>query len=98
VIFLSWIQNFFERFKKEEEAVQHEVHINKPSMQLKRQHPANKDLDARITYQYPKGQFRFPVIPDEKKTIRHEKEHVEKKKQSKNRVQSQRESEQKNTC
>jgi S-DNA-T family DNA segregation ATPase FtsK/SpoIIIE len=95
VIFLSWIQNFFERFKKEEEAVQHEVHTNKPSMQLKRQHPVNKDLDARITYQYPKGQFRFPVIPDEKKTIRHEKEHVEVKKQSKNRVQSQRESVQK---
>jgi DNA segregation ATPase FtsK/SpoIIIE, S-DNA-T family len=88
VIFLSWIQNFFERFKKEEEAVQQEIHTNKPSLQQKRQQPAHKDLDARIAYQYPKGQFRFPVIPDEKKTIRHEKEHVEKKKESRDRNQS----------
>lgn len=26
----------------------------------------NGDIDARIYYQYPKGKFRFPVIPDEK--------------------------------
>jgi S-DNA-T family DNA segregation ATPase FtsK/SpoIIIE len=89
VIFLSWIQNFFERFKKEEEAVQQEIHTNKPSIQQKRQQPVHKDLDARIAYQYPKGQFRFPVIPDEKKAIRHEKEHVEKKKQLKDRNQLQ---------
>jgi DNA segregation ATPase FtsK/SpoIIIE, S-DNA-T family len=88
VIFLSWIQNFFERFKKEEEAVQQEIHTNQPSIQQKRQQPAHKDLDARITYQYPKGHFRFPIIPDEKKTIRHEKEHVEKKRQPKDRNQS----------
>lgn len=24
-----------------------------------------KEVEARITYQYPKGQFRFPLIPDE---------------------------------
>jgi S-DNA-T family DNA segregation ATPase FtsK/SpoIIIE len=95
VIFLSWIQNFFERFKKEEEAVQQELHTNKPIMQQKKQHPANKDLEARITYQYPRGHFRFPIIPDEKKTIRHEKEHVVKKKQSKDRNHSQRDHDQK---
>jgi S-DNA-T family DNA segregation ATPase FtsK/SpoIIIE len=89
VIFLSWIQNFFERFKKEEEAVQQEVHKNNPILQQKKQHPTNKDFDARITYQYPKGHFRFPVIPDEKKAIRHDKEHVEKNKQVKDRNQSQ---------
>jgi S-DNA-T family DNA segregation ATPase FtsK/SpoIIIE len=90
VIFLSWIQNFFERFKKEEEAVQHEIHTKKSEIQPQRQHPSNKDLDARITYQYPKGHFRFPVIPDEKKLIRHEKRPAEKKKQSKDQNHSQR--------
>ena len=27
----------------------------------------NKEMDTRITYQYPKGKFRFPIIPDEVK-------------------------------
>jgi S-DNA-T family DNA segregation ATPase FtsK/SpoIIIE len=91
VIFLSWIQNFFERFKKEEEAVRHEIHTNKSDIQPRIQHPSNKDLDARITYQYPKGHFRFPVIPDkEKKPVRREKELVEKKKQPKDQNHSQR--------
>ncbi|WML46408.1 DNA translocase FtsK [Neobacillus sp. PS3-40] len=26
---------------------------------------STKDIEARITYQYPKGRFRFPLIPDE---------------------------------
>nr|WP_309099638.1 DNA translocase FtsK [Fredinandcohnia onubensis] len=28
----------------------------------------NKTVEARVTYEYPKGNFRFPVIPDQEKT------------------------------
>ncbi|MFD1777588.1 DNA translocase FtsK [Fredinandcohnia salidurans] len=28
----------------------------------------NKPVEARVTYEYPKGNFRFPVIPDQEKT------------------------------
>ncbi|WP_082686908.1 DNA translocase FtsK [Bacillus sp. FJAT-27445] len=27
----------------------------------------NKELDVKIAYEYPKGKFRFPLIPDERK-------------------------------
>ncbi|MCC3357991.1 DNA translocase FtsK [Bacillus sp. REN16] len=29
-----------------------------------------KHIEARVTYEYPKGNFRFPVIPDQDKEIR----------------------------
>ncbi len=87
MIFLSWIQNFFERFKKEEEAEQHELHTNKRFLPETRQY-INKDFDARITYQYPKGHFRFPIIPDEKNLINHKEEDVHRKKQPKDRIHS----------
>ncbi|WP_102274229.1 DNA translocase FtsK [Cytobacillus massiliigabonensis] len=34
---------------------------------VNRQYETSKDIDAKIVYQYPKGQFRFPLIPDEPK-------------------------------
>ena len=36
---------------------------------MKNQSEPSKDIDAKIVYQYPKGQFRFPLIPDEKNEI-----------------------------
>ncbi|WP_099351952.1 DNA translocase FtsK [Fredinandcohnia onubensis] len=38
----------------------------------------NKPVEARVTYEYPKGNFRFPVIPDQDKT-RMKKEKVQTK-------------------
>jgi DNA segregation ATPase FtsK/SpoIIIE, S-DNA-T family len=40
------------------------------------QHHDHKNIETRVAYQYPKGKFRFPVIPDEprpKKSIRDSK-------------------------
>jgi S-DNA-T family DNA segregation ATPase FtsK/SpoIIIE len=85
VIYLSWIQNFFERFVKEEDAKQQEIHTNTQQIPNKIQQPGNKDLDARIAYQYPKGHFRFPVIPDEHKPRRHTAEHIDKKNRGQDR-------------
>jgi DNA segregation ATPase FtsK/SpoIIIE, S-DNA-T family len=65
---LSWIQDFFQRLnKREEEQLDNEkLHTgNSGSYFLDMDKEPSKNIDARITYQYPKGQFRFPLIPDE---------------------------------
>ncbi|WP_410489389.1 DNA translocase FtsK [Bacillus sp. DTU_2020_1000418_1_SI_GHA_SEK_038] len=33
---------------------------------INNQKETSKDVNAKVVYQYPKGQFRFPLIPDEK--------------------------------
>ncbi len=58
VIVLSWIQNFFQKLKKEEEGDVNDYPFQ--SQQQDKLAPLNqyeslKDLDARISYQYPKG-------------------------------------------
>ncbi|KOP83771.1 DNA translocase FtsK [Cytobacillus solani] len=54
-------KNEEEEYKEDEsqEYVDYE-HVN-------RQYETPKEIDAKIVYQYPKGQFRFPLIPDEPK-------------------------------
>ncbi|GAE47631.1 cell division protein FtsK [Mesobacillus boroniphilus JCM 21738] len=36
------------------------------SRPLKKEQNEKRDIEAKVLYQYPKGQFRFPLIPDEK--------------------------------
>lgn len=66
---MSWIQDFFQRLNKnEEEQIDNEKLYTSdsgsyPSYTEKK---PGKNLDAKITYHYPKGQFRFPLIPDER--------------------------------
>jgi S-DNA-T family DNA segregation ATPase FtsK/SpoIIIE len=45
-----------------------------PSASPDRQHrhqPTPPQLDAKVVYQYPKGNFRFPLIPDDRPAERH---------------------------
>ncbi|MDQ0156569.1 DNA translocase FtsK [Robertmurraya andreesenii] len=56
---MSWFKKLFQMFNNEEEE-----YIEESTPQKKE---GARDIDARIYYQYPKGQFRFPVIPDEEK-------------------------------
>jgi S-DNA-T family DNA segregation ATPase FtsK/SpoIIIE len=83
VIFLSWIQNLFDKFKKEEE-VNDEEYQPKNEMQsipaLKMGAEGSRDMDARITYQYPKGRFRFPLIPDDNKQKTEQQPHAHREK------------------
>nr|WP_249745441.1 DNA translocase FtsK [Mesobacillus boroniphilus] len=37
--------------------------VSKP---LKKEQNEKRDIEAKVLYQYPKGHFRFPLIPDEK--------------------------------
>lgn len=64
---MSWIKKLLQKLKKEDdEYIEKSFHYDEPS-QVKR-NPANdksRDMDAKVVYQYPKGQFRFPLIPDE---------------------------------
>ncbi|MFK9091148.1 DNA translocase FtsK [Bacillus salipaludis] len=74
VIVLSWIQDFFQKFKKdeEEEYKDYIIHNNSPDNLLPHsQNESLKDLDTRIAYQYPKG-GNLPSRPP--KTIQKEKQ------------------------
>lgn len=45
----------------EEHADEHNYEKQPPAKKTKE---SSRDIDAKVVYQYPKGQFRFPVIPD----------------------------------
>jgi len=59
VIVLSWIQNFFQKLRKEEETedkiTDYILHKGSVDRVSNSQFDSLKDLDARIAYQYPKG-------------------------------------------
>ncbi|WP_279326806.1 DNA translocase FtsK [Bacillus litorisediminis] len=62
---MNFFQKWIQKLKKqdEEQSVLEEYLKELPSASLSESR--GKDVEARITYQYPKGQFRFPLISDE---------------------------------
>ncbi|MDQ0272211.1 S-DNA-T family DNA segregation ATPase FtsK/SpoIIIE [Cytobacillus purgationiresistens] len=50
-------------FKNDDEHDFIDEPIEKEQTQQKRE--ASREMETRVTYQYPKGEFRFPIIPDE---------------------------------
>jgi DNA segregation ATPase FtsK/SpoIIIE, S-DNA-T family len=56
VIILSWFQTFFQKFKKDEDFTYEDDYkeIDYPSYQRE----STKDVEARISYQYPKSDYR----------------------------------------
>jgi len=62
---LSWIKKIFTMFQNDDDDfndIEQEQPVQKPLPHARNQ---KKDLEARVLYQYPKGQFRFPLIPDQ---------------------------------
>ncbi|MET3697240.1 S-DNA-T family DNA segregation ATPase FtsK/SpoIIIE [Bacillus oleivorans] len=59
--FHKWIQKI--KKQEEEQSVLEEYLKERPF--INPEESRGKDVEARITYQYPKGQFRFPLISDE---------------------------------
>ncbi|RFB17841.1 DNA translocase FtsK [Bacillus sp. HNG] len=53
---MNWIKRLLHFFKADDEDP---IEIN--TTQIRQ----NKHIEARVTYEYPKGKFRFPVIPDQ---------------------------------
>ncbi|UAC47585.1 DNA translocase FtsK [Bacillus aquiflavi] len=63
---MSWFKKLFQRFMDDgdHEANNMNNH-NGESDTYKQSHYKSKEIDARIMYQYPKGNFRFPIKLDE---------------------------------
>ncbi|WLR56034.1 hypothetical protein LC048_03450 [Mesobacillus subterraneus] len=60
---MSWIKKIFTMFQNDDEFddIEQDQAVSKP---LKKEQNENRDIEAKVLYQYPKGQFRFPLIPD----------------------------------
>lgn len=64
---MSWIKKIFTMFQNDNDDEFSDIDQNQPaSKPLKREQSEKRDIEAKVLYQYPKGQFRFPLIPDEK--------------------------------
>jgi DNA segregation ATPase FtsK/SpoIIIE, S-DNA-T family len=65
VIVLSWFQNFFQRLKKEEDDEEFDGYIlhKHEGPPLLNKYENLKDLDTKISYQYPKGSNRPSYTP-----------------------------------
>jgi DNA segregation ATPase FtsK/SpoIIIE, S-DNA-T family len=70
VIVLSWFQNFFQRLKKEEDDEEFDGYIlhKHEGPPLLNKYENLKDLDTKISYQYPKGSNRPSYTPIPKVT------------------------------
>ncbi|MCP3741113.1 DNA translocase FtsK [Rossellomorea sp. BNER] len=60
---MSWIKKLLGRVSDDEDD-----YIEEPNhtvqKEKKKKFEKNRELETRMTYQYPKGEFRFPIIPD----------------------------------
>jgi DNA segregation ATPase FtsK/SpoIIIE, S-DNA-T family len=60
---LSWIKKIFTMFQNDDEL--DEIEQGQPvSKSVKKEQVEKREIEAKVLYQYPKGQFRFPLIPD----------------------------------
>ena len=74
VMFVSWIKKIFGKLSDNDEQFEEYYDENHDDVQqleptkAERKHIAgpnhSRDVEARMTYQYPKGNFRFPLISD----------------------------------
>ncbi|KIY20498.1 hypothetical protein UB32_18860, partial [Mesobacillus subterraneus] len=65
---MSWIKKIMAMFQNDDDEVNEMERTQKVPKLTKDERNHKKDLEAKVVYQYPKGQFRFPLIPDEKLT------------------------------
>ncbi|MGV2941801.1 DNA translocase FtsK [Mesobacillus sp. LC4] len=66
---MSWIKRIFTMFQNDNDDEITDIDREKPaSKPIIREQNEKKNVEAKVLYQYPKGQFRFPLIPDEKTT------------------------------
>jgi DNA segregation ATPase FtsK/SpoIIIE, S-DNA-T family len=67
VIVLSWIQNFFQKFIKDNEVEYAENDIHSRQQERSLSHKIKEQgqhLDTKISYQYPKGKLDFQLKPN----------------------------------
>lgn len=63
---MSWMKKILKMIKNEpfQELDNKEENIFAKNRENRNRADASKEIDAKVLYQYPKGQFQFPVIPD----------------------------------
>ena len=69
---VSWIKKLFQLLKSKEEESDSGQPLHQDSFEWEEdiasrkmnQADPGKEMNAKVIYQYPKGQFRFPLIPD----------------------------------
>ncbi|MFD2446438.1 DNA translocase FtsK [Bacillus sp. CGMCC 1.16607] len=103
---MSWFNKILKIFRDREVEYETENDREVEYQHNQKNDQQGKDVDAKIAYQYPKGQFRFPLIPDtdQKRTQINREERKEKyiakdyqppqqvmRRSNDNRVRSQRE-------
>lgn len=59
---MNWFKKLFSKISDDEVEEIYEQKVES----FKETRKEQKDMDARIVYQYPKGKFKFPLIPDER--------------------------------
>ncbi|MCJ7842364.1 DNA translocase FtsK [Lederbergia sp. NSJ-179] len=59
---MSWLKRFFLKIMSEE------MEEEQQPRQIEKQQQFSSTMETRMTYQYPKGTFRFPLIQDRPKT------------------------------
>lgn len=59
---MNWFKKLFSKISDNEVEEIYEQNVE-PFKETRKE---QKDIDARIVYQYPKGKFKFPLIPDER--------------------------------
>lgn len=75
---LSWFKKLLKMIKNEENVNQQNRENNLPEWKggADNHNEPSKNINAKVVYQYPKGQFRFPLIPDENPKPKSRKERV----------------------
>ncbi len=61
---MDWIKRLIRQFTEEDGSVPMENSSNAKPPQQTRIH---REVEARVSYQYPQGNFRFPLIPDDER-------------------------------
>lgn len=67
MIHLSWIKKLIDKLKLDSEPKEI-LHTKKPNTES-----GSKHIQSKVAYHYPKGQFRFPVIPDQEEKPKRER-------------------------
>ena len=80
---MNWIKKLFKVLQPEDTKSMEEVPGDQNHSTIRKQLRENgKDVQAKVVYQYPKGEFRFPLIPDNLSTFNDKKQSRSKQERS----------------
>ena len=66
---MKWFFDLFKNNEDEDEEIDLEHNFQNVTSK-KMESNKGREMETRISYQYPKGEFRFPLIPDDDREIK----------------------------